>query len=135
MIADLSESTMIEPGSLAVECARLMADLKCEDIVVLDVQGLSQVTQFIVIANGTSERQMDSVAEDVGELGSDHGHPVFRSARERASNWIVIDFVHVIVHLFEPNTRAFYDLESLWIDARRVPWRRNGAAAPRDDRS
>ncbi len=69
---------------------------------------------------------MYSVAEDVAELGEECGHPVFRSARERASNWMVVDFVDVIVHLFEPNSRAYYDLETLWVDAERLKWRREG---------
>jgi len=127
MIREPSESTAMDPETLAVECARLMADLKSEDVVVLNVRGLSEVTQYIVVANGTSDRQMYAVSEHVMELGRENGHPVFRSAQERSSNWIVIDFVEVIVHLFEPNTRAFYDLESLWIDGKRVPWRRRGS--------
>lgn len=81
------------------------------------------MTQFIVVGSGTSDRQMYSVAADVADLGAESDHPVFRSSRERSSNWMVIDFVDVIVHIFEPNTRAYYDLESLWVDAKRVSWR------------
>ena len=101
-----------------------MADLHCENVVVLDVRELSQVTKFIVIGSGTSDRQMYSIADDVAEYGQENGHPVFRSSHERSSNWIVIDFVDVIVHIFEPNTRAYYDLESLWIDAVELSWKR-----------
>ncbi len=118
------------PVSLAIESARLAADLHCENVVVLDVRELSQVTQYIVIGTGTSDRQMYSVAEDIAEAGSAAGHAVFRSSQERASSWMVIDFFDVIVHLFEPNTRAYYDLESLWIDATRVKWRRSEGEPP-----
>lgn len=112
------------PADLAIESARIAADLHCENVVVLDVRELSHVTQYIVIGAGTSDRQMYSVAEDISEAGAEAGHPVFRSSHERSSNWMVIDFFDVIVHLFEPNTRAYYDLESLWIDAKRIKWRR-----------
>ncbi len=115
--------------SLAIEAARLMSDLKCEEVVVLDVRGFSQVTDYVVIGSGTSARQILSVAEDVGELGDGNGFPVFNSARENVGNWSIVDFVQVTVHLFEPNTRAFYDLEHLFPDARRVDWR-NGRTRP-----
>ncbi len=123
-MAETGESSNINPSELAIESARLMTDLHCENVIVLDVHKLSQVTKYIVIGNGTSDRQMYSVAEDVADYGKDNGHPVFRSSHERSSNWIVIDFVDVIVHIFEPNTRAYYDLESLWIDAVELSWKR-----------
>ncbi len=132
---DPPHTTASEPCNLAIESARIAADLHCENVVVLDVRELSQVTQYIVIGTGTSDRQMYSVAEDIAESGSAAGHPLFRSSQERASSWMVIDFFDVIVHLFEPNTRAYYDLESLWIDATRVKWRRPTGTAQDPDQS
>jgi ribosome-associated protein len=113
----------LDTQAFAVGIALLMRDLKCEEVVVLNVQGLSQVTRYVIIGSGTSDRQMGTVGNQVIEYADEAGHPVFRVSPERSSSWIVVDFVDVIVHLFEPNTRAFYDLESLWIDAQRVPWR------------
>jgi len=118
------ESPSINATDLAIASAQLMTDLHCENVIVLDVHKLSQVTKFIVIGSGTSDRQMYSIADDVADYGREQGHPVFRSSHERSSNWIVIDFVDVIVHIFEPNTRAYYDLESLWIDAVELSWNR-----------
>lgn len=118
--------TQAQAEPFAIEAARLMADLKCEDVVVLDVRGLSQVTRFMVIGTGTSERQMHSVSEDLAELGDTNDFPVFRKNDDRASTWTIVDFVDVTAHLFEPNARAFYDLENLWVDAKRVPWQRDG---------
>lgn len=117
-----------QAGEFAREVARLLADTKCEDVVALDVRGLSQVTSFVVIGTGTSDRQMSSVSDDVVELGEATGHPLFRMNRERSSTWTVVDFVDVTVHLFEPNARAFYDLDHLWMDAEPLQWKRNGAA-------
>lgn len=108
----------------AVEAARLMADDKCEEISLLDVRELSQVTDFIVIASGTSERQMRSVLKDVEKLGAQRGFSAFRSSTDDRATWLLADFVDVVVHVFEPNTRAHYDLEMLWGDAPRLTWER-----------
>lgn len=110
----------------AIEVARLAADEKCEDVVVLDVRGKSQITDYIVIGTGTSDRQMRSVIQHIEELGMQRGFPAFRSNADERSTWLLSDFVDVVVHLFEPNTRAHYDLEMLWGDAGRVPWERPG---------
>lgn len=107
-----------------VEAARSLADDKCEDVVVLDVRKLSQVTDFVVIGSGTSDRQMRSVLKHVEELGDKSGFRAFRVSADERAVWLLADFVHVVVHLFEPNTRAHYDLEMLWGDAPRVEWER-----------
>lgn len=107
----------------AIEAARLVRDDKCEDVVLLDVRGLSQITDYIVIGSGTSERQMRSVLEHVDELGAKMGFRAFRNSTDERAAWLLMDFVDVIVHLFEPNTRAHYDIESLW-DAPRIGWER-----------
>ncbi|MDA1008324.1 MAG: ribosome silencing factor [Planctomycetota bacterium] len=102
--------------------ARLAADSKCSDIVVLEMVGLSQVCDFFVIASGTSSRQMRSVADAMDELGEGQGFPRWRLSRDGGSSWILADFVHIVVHLFEPGQRSYYDIEGLWGDARRVDW-------------
>lgn len=112
--------------TFAIEAARLLHDDKCEDVVLLDVQGLSQVCDYVIVGSGTSDRQMRSAADDVRKLAAKTGHGVFgRDADDRAT-WIVVDLVDVVVHVFEPNTRAHYDLEMLWADAPRVEWHRPG---------
>lgn len=111
----------------AAEAARLLADDKCEDVVLLDVRDLSQVTDYIVIGSGTSERQMRSALTHVKDLGRDRGHAVFRSSDDERGTWLLADLVDVVVHVFEPNTRAHYDLEMLWGDAPRLEWQRTEA--------
>ncbi len=110
--------------AFAIDAARLCADSKCSEVTVFDVQGLSPLTSFIVIATGTSDRQIRSVADDVAELGGPMGFKRFGSERDENATWVVADFVDVVVHLFEPAMRAHYDLEMLWGDAPRVSWRR-----------
>jgi len=125
--AVLRNITLAEPAAIrafAIEAARLLRDDKCEDVVVLDVNGHSQVTDYLIIGSGTSERQMRSVLQHVDELGAKHGFNAFRSHTDERSTWLLLDFVDVVVHLFEPNIRAHYDLESLWSDAKRIEWER-----------
>lgn len=110
--------------SFAMEAARLVRDDKCEDVVVLDIRGISSVSDYVIVASGTSERQMRSVLQHVEELGASMGFKPFRASRDDRTAWLLIDFVDVVVHLFEPNTRAHYDLEMLWGDAPRVDWER-----------
>lgn len=113
-----------EAQKFAVEVARLLHDDHCTDIALLDIRGKSSLTDFIVIGSGTSDRQMHSVMQHVQELGAKLGHTAFRSDADDRSTWLISDFVDVVVHLFEPNTRAHYDLEMMWGDAKRPDWER-----------
>lgn len=112
--------------AFAFEAARILADDKCEDVVCLDVQGLSQVSDYIIIGSGSSDRQMRSAADDVKDLAQRHGSTIFRRSVDDRATWIVVDCIDVVVHVFEPNTRAHYDLEMLWADAPRLEWHRPG---------
>ncbi|UCD75667.1 MAG: ribosome silencing factor [Phycisphaerales bacterium] len=109
-----------------IEAARLLHDRHCEDIVLLDVRDLSHVCDYVLIATGTSDRQMKSVADELEDLGDEHENPCFRSNKDTGVTWIVIDFIDLVAHLFEPNQRAYYDLEALWSDAPRLQWEREG---------
>lgn len=120
-----------DPGAaraLAIDAARMLSDDKCEDVVVLDVSTLSQLSDYIVIGSGTSDRQMASSADDVEEMAQKppHNSPLYRRSKDDRATWVVLDFVDVVVHVFEPNTRAHYDLEMMWEDAPHVAWERPG---------
>ncbi len=110
----------------AIEAARMLADDRCEDVLCLDVRSLSQVSDYIVIASGTSDRQMRGAADDIERLADQHRFRVFRRSQDDRATWIVLDCVDIVVHIFEPNMRAHYDLEMLWGDAERVTWEREG---------
>lgn len=109
--------------AFAVEVARLLDDRHCEDVVVLDVRDLSQVCDYVLVATGTSDRQMKSIADEIADVGKAGGHAAFRTSVDPTATWIVVDFVDVVTHLFEPNQRAYYDIEALWSDAPRVSWK------------
>ncbi len=115
-----------EPDAELFACcvARLMADARCEDVQVLDLHGLSQVTDYFIIATGTSSRQLNSVVADLKELARQQDQSIFRSDDARAqTGWAVVDFVDVVAHLMTADQRAYYDLEGLWGDAPQVRWR------------
>lgn len=95
-------------------------------MVVLNVIGLSPVTDYIVLGTGTSSRQIRSVAENLRIAGREFGHRALPGG-ETADNWMLVDFVDVVVHLFDADARDYYDLDSLWGDAPRVAWERSPA--------
>lgn len=88
---------------------------------VLHVGEISSIADYLVIATGTSDKQIASVADDIEKLAK-HGGQSTAGVRKGIGNWVVIDLFDVVVHLFEPEARAYYDLESLWSDGGRVDW-------------
>jgi ribosome-associated protein len=114
----------------SIEAARLCADLRCRDVRVLDVAGLSPVCDFFVIATAGSARQMKTVVRDVTELSARFDlRPMSGTHRsEPNERWVAIDLVDAIVHLFNEEARLFYDLDNLWGDAQEVSWQRDAAA-------
>jgi len=124
-----TDSSTMTSRAFAIEAARLMVDRHCEDVLVIDVRGISQVCDYLVIGTGTSDRQMRSVANELEDQGKEVGHEPFRKHTDTNDTWIVTDFVDVVVHLFEPNLRGYYDLESLWADGPRLDWKREAGLA------
>ncbi|MCH2132649.1 MAG: ribosome silencing factor [Phycisphaerales bacterium] len=117
----------LDPIAFAREAARLAVDLHCEDVRLLDVSGLSQLCDVILVASGTSDRQMRSVAAELEALGRTSGFGHFRSTSDPLETWIVVDFVDLVAHLFEPGRRSYYDLETLWADATDIDFDRPGS--------
>ena len=112
------------PRDFAIKAARIAEELHCTDIVVLDLAGRSPATDFFVIATGTSDRQMRTVADDVSEAGRLMDYNRFGRAGYEQGRWILLDFVNVVLHLFDQEYRSYYDLELLWGDAKRVDWKK-----------
>jgi ribosome-associated protein len=109
---------------LAVDSARVLADDRCEDVLVLDLRGLSGFCDYFVIATGTSDRQMRATCEHVEDLAADRGEKPYSRAGMDGSSWLILDFVDVVVHVFDSEHRDYYELETLWGDAPRIEWQR-----------
>jgi ribosome-associated protein len=98
----------------------LLADKKAESVVVLDMRKLSSVTDFYVIASGSSGPQLRAMSEDLAFRLKKEGQPVHRRAGSPESQWMVLDYLDVIVHVMSPESRAYYAIEDLWNDAPRI---------------
>jgi len=104
----------------ALASAKLAEGRHCSDIVVLDLRGMSLATDYFVIATGTSDRQMRTVADEICREARNRKMMRFGRAGYEQGRWILLDFVDVVVHIFDGEYRDYYDLELLWGDAERI---------------
>jgi ribosome-associated protein len=111
----------MDSKKLAQLCRDFADNKKAENIVILDVRKLSSVTDYFVIASGTSEPHLRAIVEEItGRLRDEHGVRPLRTDGSVHGAWVVMDFFDVIVHVMRADVRERYDLESLWGDAARV---------------
>jgi len=97
-----------------------LEDAKTQNIAVLDVRKISDFTDYMVIATGTSNRHVQSSADKVVETLRGHGVQRVGIEGKQLGDWVLIDFGDVVVHIMREQTRDFYNLEKLWSDAKRV---------------
>ncbi|MEI6350956.1 MAG: ribosome silencing factor [Verrucomicrobiota bacterium] len=106
---------------LATLCANAAAEKKAEDVVVLDLRGISTFTDFFVICSGTSEPHLKAIADEIVDtLRKDHDTRPSAVDGFPMSQWLVIDYGSVVIHVFHQSKREFYSLEDLWSDAPRL---------------
>jgi len=111
----------LEPArAFALAAAKVAAERYCSDIVVLDLSGKSPATDYFVIATGTSDRQMRTVADEINEAARKVHYQRFGRAGYEQARWILLDYVDVVIHIFDSEYRDYYDLELLWGDAERL---------------
>jgi ribosome-associated protein len=104
--------------------ARTLADERCHQVTVLDVSGISPVTDYFVVGTGSSARQMKTAADKADELSEDRGATRLSRSGDESANWIILDLFDVVVPIFTQEARSYYDVDGLWGDARRVEWER-----------
>jgi ribosome-associated protein len=107
----------LDVARVAVEAAE---DKKAADIVLLDVAGLTSIADYFVICSGGSERQLAAIAEAIAERVADLGVKPYAREGSALSHWVLVDLGSVIVHVFAPPERDFYQLERLWSEAKTV---------------
>jgi len=106
--------------AFALAAAKVAVERHCSEIVVLDLSGKSPATDFFVIATGTSDRQMRTVADEINEAAREVKFQRFGRAGYEQARWILLDYVDVVIHIFDSEYRDYYDLELLWGDAERL---------------
>ena len=91
-----------------------LEDLKARDVQVLDVRGLTSVTDYLLIVSGTSDRHVRSMADSVAQTAKAAGQTPLGVEGLDAGEWVLVDLVDVVVHVMQPRVREFYKLEDLW---------------------
>ena len=112
-----------EGQELAVACARAAEEIQAEEIRVLDLQGISSLTDFMVVCSGTSMPHLKAILRDVAaNVSEETGAKPLHSEGKADSRWVVLDYVDVMVHIMHQEMRDLYGLEDLWGDAKEVSW-------------
>jgi ribosome-associated protein len=93
---------------------------KAESVVVLDVRGLTSIADAFIICSGRSNRQVSAVADHVERFLKQEGIRPLSVEGRKEGHWVLLDYGQVIIHVFYTETRSFYDLEGLWVDAKRI---------------
>lgn len=108
--------------ALTQAAAQALYDNKARQIVALDVRELTVICDYMVIASGRNANQVKALADDVNEKMAELGLSLRRSEGQADGRWIILDYGHILVHIFHPDDRAYYNLERLWEDGQnRLP--------------
>lgn len=125
----MAQPTPTSTADLALRAAHLCLDRKANDVVVLGLAEVSDVTDYFVIASGTSDTHVRAIAEHVMEELEREGSPVYHVEGLTQGRWVLLDYVDFVVHVFHPALRQFYQLERLWSDAELIPVENQGAVS------
>jgi ribosome-associated protein len=106
--------------SKAILCAQEAQGFKALDVVLLDVTGLASFADYFIVCSGQSSRQVQGIANNLERALREHGIRPLGVEGAREGQWILMDYGEVIIHIFYEPVRDFYDLESLWSEAKRL---------------
>lgn len=116
----MAATTQTSSTAAAQRVAAVCLDLKAEDVVILNLKGVSDMTDCFVIASGNSDTHVRALGERIlEELRKDGQRPHHVEGLQQG-RWVLLDYVDFVVHLFHPTLRSFYQLERLWGDAERI---------------
>jgi ribosome-associated protein len=122
-----------ESRDLALVVATAALEKKALAIEILDVVGKVDYADFLVLMTGRSNRHVDALAQAVDEACSKKKKRALSVEGLPAASWVLIDYGDVVVHIFQEQARGLYDIEGLWLDAKRLPVPGDGATAATDD--
>ena len=125
----MPQTSQLPTAALVQRAAAVCADNKAADVLILNLQGVTEMTDFFVIASGTSDTHVRSLAERIQEDLKKDGAVTHHAEGLAQGRWVLLDYVDFVVHLFHPALRSFYQLERLWSDAVIVPLDPQGAGS------
>jgi len=114
LVHDSTKSSSTDPVAVLTLVREILEDHKAEETVVIDLQGKSTIGDYMVIASGNSSRQVVALAEFLVQSLKKRGLPTVKPEGIRQGDWVLVDAGNVIVHLFRPEVRDFYNLEKMW---------------------
>lgn len=120
----------LAPDQKAQRIAQAAVDRRAEDVLIMDMRGLMTICDFFVVCSGRSRLHVEAIAEEVEEQLRQEGLRPWHLEGIPDATWVIADYGDVVVHIFQPQARAFYNLEGLWGDARRLEVPEPAAAAP-----
>lgn len=114
-------SNDVDALDLAKEIAIIADNKKSEDTKILKMENVSSLTDYMVVTTGSNERHLKAIADDIEVLIKDkYGIFCRHIEKPQTANWVVLDYLDVIVHIFLPESREFYGLEKIWADAEKI---------------
>jgi len=110
----------VEPLDKVKLCGRYAGEKKAKDILILELKGLTDIADYFLLASGTSERHVRTIAEYIETSMKDEGIKHLYTESYKEGRWVIIDYNDFVVHIFLEELRELYDLESLWIEAKQI---------------
>ena len=109
--------------------AVILDDLKAQNVIAIDLRGITDFTDFFLIATMASTPQMRAVAREISTMLKGEGLRPFVDVEDESPRWTILDYGDVVIHLFDAETRLHYDLEALWGDAEEFAWEEKTSTA------
>jgi ribosome-associated protein len=106
---------------MAVKAAEIAIDKKANDTIILQLKDLSTIADYLVICSGDNPAQVKAIAEAISDHFSKQKIPRLGREGMEYARWVLIDYGDIVINIFNEETRAFYGLEKMWIDAPRIP--------------
>ncbi|HEY3498653.1 MAG TPA: ribosome silencing factor [Polyangiaceae bacterium] len=119
-VAERSAAPSEDAKRIALAAAQAALDKKANGVEILDVTGKVDYADYLVLMTGQSDRHVAAIADAVEDVVGKQGWRAISVEGLPRGQWVLIDFVDVVVHVFQEDTRALYDLDGLWMDARRI---------------
>ncbi len=113
----MTQTSPAEVDVLARRAASLCLEYKANDVVMLNLASVSDMTDYFIVASGTSDTHVRSIAEHLMADLKKEGVRIYHAEGLQQGRWVLLDYVDFVVHVFHPTLRAFYQLERLWSDA------------------